>query len=102
MKRINWLLVLLLCPMSLWAETIEGRLDSVYLNDNTIKVSGVTYTANMEATKVFYRGQFVGEEGLTPGDLVQLVFNDEAPSPGMLRTLQMIILVRGSKQGLDS
>jgi len=101
MNRILWLLALLLCSSSLLAETIEGRLDSVYLNGNTIKVNGVTYTANMEATKVFYQGQFVGEEGLTPGDDVQLIFSDEQAN-GMLRNLQMIILVRGSKTGLDS
>lgn len=101
MSKILWLLALLLCPLSLLAETIEGRLDSVYLNGNTVKVNGVTYTANMEATRVFYQGQFVGEESLTPGDDVQLIFSDEQAS-GMLRKLEMIILVRGSKQGLDS
>lgn len=92
---------LLVCSSSLMAETIQGKLGEFYLNGNSITVDGRTYDCNMEVTKVFYNGQLVGEEGLTVGDEVQLVFSDETV-PGEPKILEMIILLRGSKKGLDS
>lgn len=101
MKRKLLLLLLLLYPGWLMAETINGKLDEVYLNGNTITVDGVTYKANMEATKVYYGKSVVGEESLSPGDEVQLIFSDEQVS-GELRQLIAIILLSASKKGLDS
>ena len=101
MKIKLLLLLALLYPGWLMAETIEGKLNEVYLNGNTITVDGVTYNANMEATKVRYHRSVVGEESLTPGDKVRLIFSDEFV-PGALRQLNVIILLDAQKKGLDS
>jgi hypothetical protein len=101
MHRFLWALALLMCPTWLLAETIEGKLNYVYLNGNTITVDGETYTAITESTQVLYNGKSVGEESLKPGDEVVLVFSDEEAANG-LKILHAVILVRGSKSGLDS
>jgi len=101
MKKSLLILIALLSPGMAVAETIDGRLDEVYLNSETITVDGVVYEVVTENTKVYYGGSVVGEEALTKGDKVRLIFSDEA-GPGGKRVLELIILVSGSKGGLDS
>lgn len=101
MKQALLILLVLLCPSWAIAETVEGRLDEVRLNGETITVDGVVYEAVTESTKVYYGGSVVGEEALTKGDKVRLVFSDEENANGK-RVLQLIILVQASKGGLES
>lgn len=94
-------LFLLLYPGWLMAETVTGKIDEVYLNDNTLVVSGVTYEAKMEATIVIHGRSIVGEESLMPGDEVSLIFTAD-PAGGKIPILTAIILLQGGKDGLDS
>jgi len=96
-----WPLILLLASSSLMAETIQGILGDFYFNGDTITVDGQTFQCNMEATRVVYGGQLLAEEDLSEGDEVQLIFRDET-SPGELKKLEVIILLKGHKKGLDS
>lgn len=103
MKLRNYILatLILLAPSSLLAETVEGKLDAVSLNRETVSVNGVIYDVNTEMTRVLYRGERMGEEDLRPGDDVILVF-DDGTAPREKRRLLTIILVSGSKGGLES
>lgn len=94
-------MLLLLCSSPLMAETIEGKLGEFYFNGDTITLNGKAIKCNMEATRVFYSGQYIGEEDLTVGDEVQLVFSDDIKA-GELKKLEFIILLKGRKQGLES
>lgn len=82
-------------------ERVQGRLDSVDLINNRIEVDGTNYVVNAELAKVIYNGQSVGEESLTPGDLVGLVFSEPEDQQGTPMVIA-IVLLRGSKPGLDS
>jgi hypothetical protein len=101
MKNVILVILLLAFPSLLMAETINGRLDDVYRSGNTITVDGVNYQVNMDATKIYHGRNQIGEEDLSQGDEVTLVFSDEV-NEQQQRVLTAIILVRGRKQGLDS
>ena len=95
-------LVLLVCSTQLLAdERVRGKLDSVNLSANRIVVDGTEYVVNTELTRVLFKGIEVGEEGLARGDRVELVLreaeNDSGPD-----FLVAILLLRGSRSGLDS
>ena len=93
---------LLLASQLAWGETaVSGRLDDVSFNDQIVVVDGVQYEVITESTRVLYGGQNVGEEGLTPGDTVQLILGD-APRRGGKVELVAVIIIRGQKSGLES
>ena len=81
--------------------TVRGRLDDVSFSDQIVVVDGVTYEVITESTKVLYGGETVGEEGLTAGDLVQLIMGEEDPAKGKTHLIAVII-IQGSKSGLES
>lgn len=101
-KRI-WMIALLvvLVPVAANAEMVEGKLGHVSFHENVIEVNGMVYQVNVETTRVTYRGERVGEEELRPGDDVILVFGEQNDGDGN-RQLDAVILVRGSKSGLES
>ena len=103
MLKTGWLLGLLivLSPMELMAETVTGTLDAVSFHKETIRVDGVTFDVNTEATRVLYRSEVLGEEDLRPGDKVELHMGNRRGGSEK-RVLELIILIRGSKSGLDS
>lgn len=103
MIRQGWILaaLLLLLPASLMAETIEGKLDSLNFHKGRIKVDGVVYEVITEATRIMYNGETMSEEDLRPGDDVQLILGQQR-NRKEARELEAIILVRGSKPGLES
>lgn len=103
MKKFFLLMVmgLLFAGSAQAQERIEGTLDKVYLPGNYVVVNGKEYKVNTELTQVLYRGLNVGEESLSKGDRVQLVFDGSVAADG-LPNLLAIILLRGSKSGLDS
>ena len=93
--------LIMLTPLVVMAETIEGTLDAVSFNEQMITVSGEVYEVNTEITRVIYQGEALGEEDLRPGDDVILVIGEQSGPDGK-RLLEMVILLRGSKPGLDS
>jgi len=100
---IGMLLALfVMMPLQIQAEDrVRGRLDSVYLAGKQIEVDGKVYIVNTEVTKVIYNGQIVGEEGLLPGDLVELILESSENGTDIPRLIA-ILLLRGSKPELDS
>lgn len=103
MIKRGWIIVLLmtLTPVAAMAETVEGKLGHVSFQEQTIEVNGMVYQVNVETTRVTYRGERMGEEDLRPGDDVILVFGEHNASDGK-RQLDAVILIRGSKSGLES
>lgn len=99
-KILSFCLIMMITASLHAQERVRGRLDSVHLTDNRIVVNGVEYRANTELTRVLYKGLDVGEEGLSKGDQVELVFEQASGSEPM--RLVAILLLRGSRAGLDS
>lgn len=97
------LLLLLMLPMSALAETVKGKLGEVSFQRGIVVVDGETYEVNTETTQVIYHGARLGEEDLRPGDDVELLISGSA-GQGKERkpVLKAIMLIRGSKPGLES
>ena len=107
MKKILILMtVLFMMPGSVLAENIRGRLDYVSFADELIEVNGIKYDVNTELTRVVYHGEEMGEEDLREGDEVILVMDNASRSTARdkngKRVLKTVIIVRGSKPGLES
>ncbi len=94
---------LLFClPNTSLAQTrVTGTLEDVHLASHLVVVDGTTYDVDTQLTQVIYRGEEVGEESLLPGDLVELVLAPPEITGGRPQLLA-ILLLRGSKTGLDS
>ncbi len=93
--------LLMLTPVAAMAEAIEGKLDSVSFNQERIEVDGVVYEVVTESTRIIYQGEQMGEEDLSPGDDVRLIFGEQSGDQGK-QVLEAVILIRGSKSGLES
>ena len=93
--------LLMLTPVAALAEAIDGKLDSVSFNEDRIEVDGVVYDVVTESTRVIYQGEHMGEEDLSPGDDVRLIFGEQNEGRGK-QVLEAVILIRGSKSGLES
>jgi len=93
--------LLMLMPVAAMAEAIEGKLNSVSLNQEKIEVNGVVYDVVTESTRIIYQGEQLSEEDLRPGDDVRLIFGEQGGGQGK-QVLEAVILIRGSKSGLES
>ena len=93
--------LLMLMPVAAMAEAIEGKLNSVSLNQEKIEVNGVVYDVVTESTRIIYQGEQLSEEDLRPGDDVRLIFGEQGGGQGK-PVLEAVILIRGSKSGLES
>ncbi len=93
--------LLMLTPVAALAEAIDGKLDSVSFNEDRIEVDGVVYDVVTESTRVIYQGEHMGEEDLSPGDDVRLILGEQNGGRGK-QVLEAVILIRGSKSGLES
>lgn len=103
MNRIGWIFacLLLLTPTISFAEEVRGKLNDVSFSEGIIEVNGIVYNVITEETRVSFHGERMGEEDLRPGDDVVLVLGKQR-NRGEKRDLRAVILVRGSKGGLDS
>lgn len=110
-KRITFVLALLLImlPFATQAETVKGRLGSFSFQKGLVEVSGVEYTLNTSTTQVLFGSTNIGEEDLRRGDTVELIIGDalqaDAGDDSELDdrpVLERVLLIRGSKEGLDS
>lgn len=93
--------LLMLTPVAAMAEVIEGKLNSVSFNEEQIEVNGLVYDVVTESTRVIYQGEQLGEEDLRPGDDVRLILGEKG-GPNGKQVLEAVILIRGSKSGLES
>lgn len=93
--------LLMLMPIAAMADAIEGKLNRVSLNQEKIEVDGVVYDVVTESTRIIYQGEQLGEEDLRPGDDVRLIFGEHGGGQGK-QVLEAVILIRGSKSGLES
>ena len=101
-KRILILaLTLFLAHPVMAQETVKGKLDYLSIPGEIVEVEGKVYHVNTETTRIIYQGERVGEEDLRPGDDVILYLERKGKNQKK-RELKAIILVRGSKTGLES
>ncbi len=98
-RNILALALLLTSPLTL-AEKITGTLNRVSFSEHFIQVDNETLEVNTDYTRVIYHGDTVGEESLRPGDQVELIISDDTGA-NQRRDLHTVILLRGSKSGLD-
>lgn len=101
MKKLIILSILMLTPLTVSAENLSGRFDELVMNENLIILDGHRISANLENTQIYYRGENVGIEGLSEGDDVTLIFNEELNDQGK-QELARIIVERTNSPGMDS